>query len=211
MKKPVLYIAVLLLAGCASNFSVDRDELSEARAAIAAARAAGAEQCAPDELSDAQVALYQAAHEFSEGNIHADEQAELVDTARKRAADARAKCAPKAKPEIISLPGVHFKFDSAELTSDSTGILDRAVRTLKAHSRIKAQVAAHTDSRGSDSYNKSLSQQRARSVLDYLVAKGIASNRLVPKGYGETDPVADNATDAGRAKNRRVELRILSK
>jgi len=208
MQKIILSVSVLLLAGCASTFSVDRDELSEARAAIESARAAGAEQCAPDELSDAQAALYQAAHEFSEGNIHAEEQSDLVAKAKKRAADARATC---KKPEIISLPGVHFEFDSAKLTSDSIGILDGAVRTLKKHSTIKAEVAAHTDSMGSDSYNYNLSGLRAKTVLDYLVAHGIAANRLKPKGYGESMPIADNGTDKGRAMNRRVELRILSK
>jgi len=214
MQRFILSITLLLLAGCATSISLDRDELSESKAAIEAARVAGAEKCAPDELSDAQVALYQAAHELSE-NVHTDEPSELMDKAKKRAGDALEKtrhCGPKPKPkqEIISLPGVHFEFDSAKLTRKSMFILNGAVRTLKEHSRVRAEVAAHTDSRGSDSYNQRLSQRRAQSVLDYLIAKGVAANQLSPKGYGESDPVADNATDEGRAKNRRVELRILS-
>jgi len=219
MQRFILSIALLLLAGCATGISLDRDELSEAKAAIEAARVAGAEKCAPDELSDAQVALYQAAHELSE-NVHTDEPAELMDKAKKRAGDAlektrhcgpKPKPKPKPKPEIISLPGVHFEYDSAKLTRKSMFILNGAVRTLKAHPRIRAEVAAYTDSRGSDSYNQRLSQRRAQSVLDYLVAKGVTANHLSPKGYGESDPVADNTTDEGRAKNRRVELRILSR
>jgi outer membrane protein OmpA-like peptidoglycan-associated protein len=71
---------------------------------------------------------------------------------------------------------------------------------------VNIEVAGHTDSRGSDAYNIKLSQRRAEAVRDYLISKGIAADRLSAKGYGESQPVADNATDEGRFKNRRVEL-----
>ncbi|MFQ5356127.1 MAG: OmpA family protein [Mariprofundaceae bacterium] len=211
MNKLLFPALLLLLSGCVGTLPMDYSELSAAKAAISAARAADAERCAPDELSDAQAALYHAAHELSEGNVHPDEQAGLIETAKKRAEDALAVSAKNCRPEIIELPGVNFANDSSEITAASAVILDGAVKTLNRKSNIKVEVAAHTDSVGSDAYNQGLSQRRASSVLNYLVSKGISSDRLVSKGYGESDPIADNATEKGRAKNRRVELRILSK
>ena len=109
----------------------------------------------------------------------------------------------------LQLKGVNFDYDSAALRADARPILDEAVTILKRYPQLRVEVAGHTDDRGSDAYNLDLSQRRAQAVLDYFVQMGIDAARLVPKGYGETAPVADNATDAGRAKNRRVELRIL--
>ena len=71
------------------------------------------------------------------------------------------------------------------------------------------KISAHTDSKGSDEYNLELSQKRAESVVNYLIAKGIDSGRLIAKGYGETRQVATNDTEEGRALNRRVEMRII--
>ena len=70
-------------------------------------------------------------------------------------------------------------------------------------------MSAHTDSRGADEYNITLSENRARSVMEYILAKGIATNRIVSHGYGETKPVVPNDTDENRQLNRRVEFKIL--
>ena len=70
-------------------------------------------------------------------------------------------------------------------------------------------VYGHTDSTGSDAYNQTLSESRARTVADYLSMRGVSAARVRSQGFGETMPVADNATDAGRAKNRRVEIKIV--
>ncbi len=109
--------------------------------------------------------------------------------------------------ETYELNGVYFEFDSAKLTADSKAALDDALAILKRHPDLEVEIAGHTDSRGSDSYNLGLSERRAKSVLKYMVANGANADMLTAKGYGESEPVADNATDAGRAKNRRVELR----
>ena len=76
---------------------------------------------------------------------------------------------------------------------------------------MKVEVQGHTDSQGDDDFNLKLSQRRAESVRLYLIKRGITSDRLDPKGYGETVPIADNRTSDGRAQNRRVEFVITSK
>jgi outer membrane protein OmpA-like peptidoglycan-associated protein len=75
---------------------------------------------------------------------------------------------------------------------------------------IKIEIGGHTDDKGSDDYNLTLSEGRAQSVKDYLIEKGIAADRMTAKGYGETEPISSNATDQGRAENRRVEFTILA-
>ena len=82
------------------------------------------------------------------------------------------------------------------------------MQTLRLNPDLRIAVAGHTDDRGSDSYNQLLSQRRAEAVRRYLVDKGV-TNVLTVRGYGESDPIADNGIEAGRAENRRVVLRIL--
>ena len=105
------------------------------------------------------------------------------------------------------LHGINFEFDSAKLTAGSKSTLDAAVKIMTRHSDVKVEIAGHTDSRGNDEYNMGLSQRRAKAVEDYLIAHGAKDANMTVKGYGETQPVADNGSDAGRAANRRVELR----
>ena len=109
---------------------------------------------------------------------------------------------------IFSLEGVNFAYDSAELTSGATSKLNEGVAMLKANADIKVMIEGHTDSRGSDEYNMSLSQRRAESVVNFLTSNGIAASRLSSAGRGEGSPVASNDTDEGRAQNRRVDFVI---
>lgn len=199
-----------LLGACATHggINVDRSELAEARKHVAAARDAGAETCAPKEMAKAQANLLWAAHELTEG-IHPDENARLIGEAIKHADAAVAACKKPMKVETIALAGVNFESNSDALTPASIGILDNAVATLKKRADIRVEVAAHTDSRGEDSYNQQLSERRAVMVRDYLSGHGIAADRLQARGYGEARPIADNATTEGRAGNRRVELTVL--
>jgi len=209
LKQISLLAVVTLFSACAINPPMtDISQLDEARALIAKAKAAGAETCAPELQARAVFKFYAAAHEFSEGGIHPDEQADLVSASVKAAKQAFGKTMRGCKPEIITLKGVYFATNSADLTAASTATLNHAVAALNKRSGISVEVAAHTDSRGKDTYNMALSSRRAKSVLNYLVSHGIAASRLSSHGYGETQPVADNGTAAGRAKNRRVELRI---
>jgi OOP family OmpA-OmpF porin len=106
----------------------------------------------------------------------------------------------------MALEGVEFKLNSAELTASSTTTLDKVVEALQAYPNDTIEVAGYTDSSGNDEYNRELSQRRAESVRQYLIMKGIAPSRITAVGYGEENPIADNATREGRARNRRVEI-----
>ena len=110
-------------------------------------------------------------------------------------------------PQVFNLIGVNFDNNKDTLRADTIAILDDAVATLKRYPALKVEVAGHTDSANSDAYNRDLSQRRADTVLGYFVGQGVEADRLSAKGYGEAEPIADNATSEGRSKNRRVELR----
>jgi len=114
---------------------------------------------------------------------------------------------------IIALEfgGVNFEPKSYDLTEESKLVLDEAAVTINASPEIqKIEVQAHTDYKGSGDANMKLSEQRASSVRDYLIYRGVNEKRLIAKGYGESQPIADNRTEEGRAKNRRVELKVIT-
>lgn len=109
----------------------------------------------------------------------------------------------------LRLDGVLFEFDKATLTPESIHTLDAAVVVLQQSYAKLIEIAGHTDSMGTDDYNMNLSQRRAEAVRGYFITRGIAEERLRARGYGESQPVDTNDTDAGRAMNRRVELHIV--
>lgn len=104
--------------------------------------------------------------------------------------------------------GILFGFDSYQLTPQAKENIRNMAETLKKYDDTNVLIEGHTDSRGTDSYNQRLSEQRAQAVADYAASLGVSRSRLVTKGYGEEQPVASNDTDAGRAENRRVEVAI---
>lgn len=108
----------------------------------------------------------------------------------------------------VTLEGVTFETDSATLTSTSRPVLDKVAAAMSKYPRLKVEVQGHTDSSGSDSHNMKLSQQRADAVREYLISRGVAADQMTAKGYGETQPVADNSSEEGRAQNRRVVLHV---
>jgi outer membrane protein OmpA-like peptidoglycan-associated protein len=113
---------------------------------------------------------------------------------------------PAPAPRKLVLEGVNFDFDQSTIRPEDQANLDKDIATLEQWGKVNIEVAGHTDSRGSDEYNMALSQRRAEAVRNHLIRKGIEADRLTAVGYGESQPVADNATDEGRFKNRRVEL-----
>ncbi len=111
--------------------------------------------------------------------------------------------------QVVRLNNVFFDFDKYNLRPESFVELDRVVKLLLENPAIEIEMSAHTDSYGSDDYNFKLSDNRARSVMEYIVSKGVPANRIISQGYGETKPVAPNDTDENRQLNRRVEFKIL--
>lgn len=109
----------------------------------------------------------------------------------------------------IVLNNVFFDFDKSDLKTESFVELDKLVDLLQINPTIKIEISGHTDNKGDDKYNQTLSQKRAESVVNYLVQKGIVKTRLVAKGYGETQPIAPNDTEENQAKNRRTEVKVL--
>jgi len=112
--------------------------------------------------------------------------------------------------EPVILRGVEFATASATLTEGSRPVLDGVADDLKIHPLVRVELQGHTDSRGADAYNLDLSQRRADSVREYLINRGVNASRLEARGYGETQPIADNATKAGQAENRRVVMKVIA-
>ncbi len=119
--------------------------------------------------------------------------------------------APIEVGQTIKLNNIFFETAKTILKTESFPELDRVVEFLNASPDIKIEIAGHTDNVGKADYNKRLSQGRAQSVTNYIISKGIATDRIVAKGYGMDKPVATNKTATGKAQNRRVEFTILDK
>lgn len=134
-----------------------------------------------------------------------------------------AEAEPEAEPEpegpvrvrddrIEILEKVQFAVGSAEILDESYTLLDAVAQTLNDHPEItQIRVEGHTDSTGSAALNRRLSKERAQSVMQYLVDRDVAAERLEAEGYGPDKPLADNDSDSGRETNRRVEFAILSR
>jgi outer membrane protein OmpA-like peptidoglycan-associated protein len=126
------------------------------------------------------------------------------------------KGCPEEKKEVVktdktskvSLYTVYFESADADITSASKKVLNTIVKMFKKESKYRLNIEGHTDSEGDDKLNNVLSKKRASIVKDYLVKNGISKDRLVTSGFGEQKPIADNNTEQGKAKNRRVELYI---
>ena len=111
---------------------------------------------------------------------------------------------------MLDMPsGITFAFNSSDVNSQFYPVLDKVAATLNEYNQTTVNVAGHTDSVGSDSYNQKLSEQRASSVARYLQSRGVANQRLQTTGYGESRPVDSNETESGRANNRRVEITLV--
>ncbi len=111
--------------------------------------------------------------------------------------------------EVINLPGVNFETNSDRFLPGAESVLNDAAATLRMNQDIVVEVAGHTDSSGSESYNQSLSERRAATVMQYLQTQGIVGQRLMTIGMGELRPIADNSSDSGKQANRRVEITMV--
>jgi OmpA-OmpF porin, OOP family len=111
----------------------------------------------------------------------------------------------------VRLQNIYFDFDKTTLKRESFVELNKVVDFLKTNKTVEIEISGHTDNKGSDEYNATLSQGRSQAVVDYLISQGIDTSRLTAHGYGESKPVDTNDTDTGRAVNRRVEFTVLKK
>ena len=123
---------------------------------------------------------------------------------------------PDAVPEKVkkftgAIDGIYFDTGKATIKAKSRPKLDAAVSVLKEYPNVRLEISGHTDSKGNDGYNMELSRRRAEAVKAYFVAAGIGGDRLETRGAGETEPVKSNKSRAGRAANRRIEFKLLSR
>lgn len=110
-------------------------------------------------------------------------------------------------PLVIEVTDVLFEFDKYSIKQDFVPELDRWAEFFQNNPEETAEIYGHTDSVGTPEYNQGLSEKRAQAIVDYLVGKGVAADRLTAKGFGENEPVDKNETKDGRQKNRRVEMK----
>jgi outer membrane protein OmpA-like peptidoglycan-associated protein len=111
---------------------------------------------------------------------------------------------------FLNMPsGITFGFDSSAIRPEFRQTLDQVADTLRRYDQTYVDVYGHTDSVGSDAYNQTLSERRASAVADYLTGRGVQSARLGTRGFGESQPIASNDTEEGRAENRRVEIKLV--
>lgn len=111
---------------------------------------------------------------------------------------------------VLRMPsGITFPVDSSAIQPQFRTTLDQVAQTLSSYNQTYIDVYGHTDSTGSDAYNQSLSERRAQSVADYLAMRGVARARMGVRGFGESQPIASNDSEAGRAQNRRVEIKVV--
>jgi outer membrane protein OmpA-like peptidoglycan-associated protein len=123
--------------------------------------------------------------------------------------DAEVKAIEPGK--VCDLRDIYYETNSYTLTQASKVVLALFIEFLKDNPTVKVEIQGHTDNIGNDDANQKLSEQRAKAVYDYVIGKGIPADRLRYKGYGESQPIADNNTATGRAKNRRTVFLIYEK
>lgn len=229
----VACVLLLVMAGCApsSHFGVTNkaltapDQFGETEAAIASAeRSEGAKYC-PEKIARAKELGKKAAETYwacrtAEAMALLAEARKLAKEAESCRPPARVSPAPPPPPaaapppppaarQPISFHSVQFDFDKSNLKPKAAAELDRAVKIMKDNPDVVLELQGNTDSVGTDAYNMALGKRRADAVFNYLKSKGIQANRLKEASFGEGKPVASNATDAGRAQNRRVDLVIV--
>jgi OOP family OmpA-OmpF porin len=133
-----------------------------------------------------------------------------LDTDGDGVVDSKDKCPNTPKSAIVdkdgcwAFHGVLFDFDKATIKSGYESVFENAIKVLKLNPGLTVEIQGHTDSRGSDDYNQTLSENRAKSVKQHILNHGVNSSRLTTKGFGESQPIASNDSDEGRAENRRV-------
>ena len=142
----------------------------------------------------------------SKGEYYYQTVVTVQDMKQEVTADASSLSDEIQKTGHVAVYGINFDSGKAAILPDSEGVLSEIAKLLEQAPDLKLRVEGHTDNQGSAVANQALSERRAQAVVAWLTSHGVAASRLTAQGFGQTKPVADNSTDAGRAKNRRVEL-----
>ncbi len=203
-------LAVLLVAGCATNPETGQREMSKTGKGAAIGAAIGAVAGGASGGDRGQRAAIGAAAGAAIGAGVGKYMQSQEEKLRQQTAGTGVEVTRQGENVILNMPGhVTFATDSAQITPAFQGTLDQVATTITEYRDTRVEVAGHTDNAGSESYNQQLSQRRAQAVANYLASRGVATARITTIGYGETRPVASNETADGRQQNRRVEI-ILS-
>ncbi len=175
-----------------------------------------AKECAPQEYAKAEATLAHIDEELSEKhwwfarryNAVADEQVrDTASTVKRKCPGTKTPPPSPAEQTTFILEGITFDFDKSTIRPSSEPTLKEAGTVLQKFESVKVRIEGHTDHIGTDAYNQNLSERRAKAVKDYLVKNlGIDSGRINTVGFGKSKPIADNKTEEGRARNRRIEF-----
>lgn len=198
-------LSIVALASCksnniitSSNYSVSEKEnvLRENNSCFSTVSIIGGASLAAEKEKEAMLKKKMEKREKALNNIDG------IDVTRIKDADGNVLFKAVVQNELL------FAFDSFELSEDAKGMLDKLIPVIEDVPGTKLKIIGHTDNIGGKSYNDNLSLNRAKSVASYLSAGGIDRNNIIEQGKGFSQPVADNTTEQGRAKNRRVEIFI---
>lgn len=210
--KKLIAAAILSLFTLAACTTLDpyTGEEETAKATTGAAIGAATGAAAGAAAGDAEGALAGAAAGAAIGGgigYYMDQQEEEL---RRRLEGTGVRVQRQGDQINLIMPGnVTFATNQTTIQPQFTNVLESVGLVLKEYDKTAIRVEGHTDSRGSASYNQLLSEQRAQSVADFLINQGIAPRRVQATGYGESQPIASNETEAGRQQNRRVELKLI--
>jgi outer membrane protein OmpA-like peptidoglycan-associated protein len=227
-----LILGAMIVSGCA----VSKETMmayDEAKGLFQKATAAGAKKCAPCQYATAEAALAMAEHGLQKRWYESASKYDIAIKVAKEKSLEALKLTPCEKPAPPPPPpkpapappppppppapkpapvfeNIYFHENKTNIDPLAAKALDRDGEMLKENPNIKVEIGGHTDSLGSEKANQKISEKRAESVKKYLMDKfNISGDRMVVKGYGSSKPIADNGTKEGRAKNRRVEIRII--
>ena len=193
--------AVVLLAWALSRFGGGDSTGIEARGAEADTSSVEDPDGAADGADENEPAIVEQSEVADDTETEAPATEDVVETGEE-------SVEPVTINEELSLDPVTFEVGSATITDEGLAVLDEAAEYLKADPEVTVEIAGHTDSDGDAADNIRLSQARAEEVEAYLESQGIDGARMTPVGYGEDDPIASNASEAGKAQNRRIEFVI---